>query len=175
MSLVRRVAVRWLEAVVRNAPPACREWATGMLRELDYVESDWAALLWALGSTAAISRHWLRVWRTWMRGGNRKEEATMKETAMKVGGLLLGVLMAAVLAVGAYGLMVLSFHLFPALEHQGVPWPAWLIVIVLPETLFVLGIVRLWKTKRPMAIGILLAAVILGTHFAMHIVNHFAG
>ena len=29
-----------------------REWASAMLRELDFVDSDWEALLWALGSTS---------------------------------------------------------------------------------------------------------------------------
>ena len=104
MPILRRLAVRWLEAIVRNAPPPCREWASAMLRELDFIESDWAALLWAFGSTAAISRHWLRAWQASIRG--REEEPTMKDTAIKVAGLLLGVLIAvAVMAAGAFAVL----------------------------------------------------------------------
>jgi len=175
MSLVRRVAVRWLQALLRNAPPACREWASAMLRELDFIESDWAALLWAIGSTAAISRHWLRVWRVWMWRRGREEEPTMKETAMKLVGVLFGALIAvAVMAAGAFGVHGVLFHFFPALEHQGTPWPVWIIALVL-EALLVVGTVKLWQKRRPIAIGILLAAAVFGTHFAMHIASHWNG
>jgi hypothetical protein len=173
MPILRRLAVRWLEAIVRNAPPPCREWASAMLRELDFIESDWAALLWAIGSMASISRHWLRVWRVWMRG--REEEPTMKDTAMKVAGVLLGVLIAvAVMAAGAFGVHGVLFRFFPALEHQGVPWPVWVIALVL-EALLVVGTVKLWQKRRPMAVGILLAAAVFGTHFVMHIATHWNG
>jgi len=175
MSLVRRVAVRWLQAVLRNAPLECREWASAMLRELDFIESDWAALLWAIGSTAAISRHWLHVWRVWMRRRGREEEPTMKETAMKVVGVLVGVLIAvAVMAGGAFAVHGVLFHFFPALEHQRTPWPVWIIALVL-EALLVVGTVKLWQKRRPIAVGILLAAVVFGTHFAMHIASHWNG
>ena len=44
MTARRRWAVAMLRAVIRHAPEASREWASAMLRELDYIESDWAAL-----------------------------------------------------------------------------------------------------------------------------------
>jgi hypothetical protein len=172
MPFFRRLAVRWLEAVANNAPPACQEWARAMLRELDFIESDWAALRWALGSTAAISRQWLRAWRAWLQG--REEEAAMKETAIKVGWVLLGVLIATAGAFGAFGVLVLMFYLFPALHHGPLPWPAWVFAVAL-EIAFVTFTVKLWKTRRPMAVGILLAALIFGTHFAMHIASHWNG
>jgi hypothetical protein len=175
MPVLRRLAVKWLEAVVRNAPPECQEWARAMLRELDFIESDWATLRWALGSTTAISKHWLLEWGAWLRGERRKEEQTMKETAMKVVGVLFGVLIAvAVMAVGVLGVHGVLFHFFPALEHMGVPWPVWIIALVL-EALLVVGTVKLWQKRRPMAIGILLAAVVFGTHFAIHIATHWNG
>jgi hypothetical protein len=97
----------------------------------------------------------------------------MKEAAKNIFWMLLGVTMAAILTVGAYGLMRLSFYLFPRLEFQPVPWPAWLIVILLPELAFAFGIIRLWRKRKPMAIGILVSAIMLGTHFAMHIASHW--
>jgi hypothetical protein len=57
MSTVRRFASKVLRVVIRHASDESRDWANAMLRELDFIESDWAALLWALGSTTAISRH----------------------------------------------------------------------------------------------------------------------
>jgi hypothetical protein len=54
---IRRLASAILTAAVRRASPGIREWGTAMLREMDFVESDWAALLWALGSVAALLKH----------------------------------------------------------------------------------------------------------------------
>jgi hypothetical protein len=179
MAALRRLASRWLRAVVRimerHAPPACREWASAMLRELDFIESDWAALRWALGSTAAICRHSLREWRAWFKGRGREEETTMKDTAMKVVGVLFGVLIAvAVMGAGAFAVHGVLFHFFPALDHRGVPWPVWTLALIL-EALLVVGTVKLWKKRRPMAIGILLATIIFGTHFVIHIASRWNG
>jgi hypothetical protein len=51
---IRRLASAILSASVRRAPPAVREWGNAMLREMDFVEGDWAALFWALGSATAL-------------------------------------------------------------------------------------------------------------------------
>jgi len=170
MSRVRRFAVWLLDAVLLYAPEHCQQWASAMLRELDFIEGDWAALWWALGSVAAIFRHCGReLVRT---GFRRKEETGMKETGKNVGWVFLGVVMAALLVVCAAGLFHLTAYFFPPLM-QGVPWPAWLVVFLLPEVLFVVGAVRFWRKRKPMAVGILLAAVIFATHFVMHIVSHF--
>ena len=54
MTLIRSFAVRTLDAVIRRAPPEIREWGTAMLREMDYIESDWEALAWALGGAKSV-------------------------------------------------------------------------------------------------------------------------
>ena len=168
MSRVRGLA-RWLlELVLRCVPRSCEQWASAMLRELDFIEGDWAALWWALGSVAAIFRHCGR--ELAQAGFMRKEEAEMKDVAWVFAGVLASLL----LIVSAMGLFHLAEYFFPAM-HQSIPWPTWLVVFFLPETLFVLGVVRFWRKKRPMAVGVLLAAVIFATHFVMHIVSHFNG
>jgi hypothetical protein len=43
------------QAVVRRAQPAVREWGAAMLREMDFIESDWAALFWAIGSVKSVA------------------------------------------------------------------------------------------------------------------------
>jgi hypothetical protein len=120
------------------------------------------------GDIAALAARLARV-DSKQRGGT-----TMKDTAIKVAGLLLGVLIAVAGAAAAFGMLVLVFHFFPTFEHRALPWPAWLLALVL-ETLLVVGTVRLWARRRPMAIGILLAAGIFGTHFVMHIASHWNG
>lgn len=168
MSRVRGFAIWLLDAVLRFAPEHCREWATAMMCELHFIESDWAALWWALGSVAAIFRHCGR--ELAQAGFTRRKEAEMKDVAWVFAGVLASVL----LIVCAMGLFQLAEYFFPAM-HQSIPWPTWLVVFFLPETLFVIGTVRFWRKRRPMAVGVLLAAVIFATHFVMHVVSHFRG
>jgi hypothetical protein len=110
-----------------------------------------------------------------LRVGGGIDELTMKDLVKEIAGLLLGVAMAITVTLCAYGLLRLSLHLFPVLEFGGIPWLAWLTVFAIPETIFIVGAVKLWQKKRPMAIGILLSAIIFGTHFVMHIVSHWNG
>jgi hypothetical protein len=56
MTTARRLALRMSNAVVRLAPPGAENWAKAMLCELDFIESDWTALLWALGGTLILFR-----------------------------------------------------------------------------------------------------------------------
>jgi len=170
MSAIPKFSVRLLRAVMQYTPEHCREWASAMLRELDFIEGDWAALFWALGSAATIVRYCgLELMRM---GFRRQEEAEMKETAKNVGWVFAGVVLSVLLIVCAMGLFHLAAYFFPSME-QSIPWPTWLVVFFLPETLFIIGTVRFWRKRRPMAVGVLLAAVIFATHFVMHIVSHF--
>ena len=99
----------------------------------------------------------------------------MKDLGKQIAGLLLGVAMAIALTFCAFGLLQVSLHFFPVLEFGGVPWAAWVTVFAIPEMIFIVGAVKLWQKKRPMAIGILLSAIIFATHFVMHLVNHWNG
>ena len=168
MSRVRGCAKWLLEMVLRCAPRHCEQWASAMLSELDFIEGDWAALFWALGSAATIVRYCgLELARI---GFRRREEADMKDVAW----VFAGVLASLVLIVCAMGVFHLAEYFFPPMK-QSIPWPTWLVVFLLPETLFVIGAVRFWRKRRPMAVGVLLAAAIFATHFVMHIVSHFRG
>lgn len=55
--MIRRLASAILTAAVQCGSPGVREWGNAMLREMDFVEGDWAALFWALGSATALFRH----------------------------------------------------------------------------------------------------------------------
>jgi hypothetical protein len=54
MTLLRRLALKVSGAVVRFASPECREWAEGLEREVAFIEGDWRALGWAIGSTRVL-------------------------------------------------------------------------------------------------------------------------
>ena len=98
----------------------------------------------------------------------------MKDVGKKAIGVGEGIVLAGLLAVVAYGVLRLLFYLMPHLEDIGpVPWVAWLVVMIIPQTLFIIFAVRLWRNKRPVAIGIVFTAVVFAAHFAAHIVHHW--
>lgn len=53
---IRRLASAILTTSIRSAPPEAQEWGNAMLREMDFIEGDWAVLFWALGSATALFR-----------------------------------------------------------------------------------------------------------------------
>jgi hypothetical protein len=50
MTRLRKLAVKISDTVVCRSLPAYKDWAQATARELEFIESDWAALRWALGS-----------------------------------------------------------------------------------------------------------------------------
>jgi hypothetical protein len=42
--------------MIQFASPGTKDWAKAMLREMDFIESDWSALLWSFGSTRILFR-----------------------------------------------------------------------------------------------------------------------
>lgn len=166
MGAPRKAAARLLGVAVRMVPEESRDWAIAMLRELDFIEGDWAALFWALGSTMAILRHAIRVWRMWFKQKQNKE-AGMNNTGKKALGVGLGMLSALALVGCLFaGLRILSI-LFPGLEHSG--WAYWLAVMAIPEAIFVVATVMLWRKKGPVAAGILATGLAMALHVGVHL------
>lgn len=175
MSILRAIASKLLRAVSRYSSEQARDWTDAAARELDFIESDWEALVWATGSTTAIVGHWGRDMEASLAGYLRyREDLLMKDIGKKTLGTMSGIGIALALALAAWGLYALALYLFPSLD-TGVPWPAWIMIIVLPETIFAICVVKMWQRKRYQAVGILLAAMVLATHFAMHIMSHWNG
>jgi hypothetical protein len=54
--MMRRLASAILRTALRYASPRAQEWGQAMLREMDFVEGDWAALRWSVGSAATLFR-----------------------------------------------------------------------------------------------------------------------
>jgi hypothetical protein len=170
MGMPRRLAARLLRAVLRLAPEESRDWALATLRELDFIEGDWAALFWALGSAAAILRHAASVWRSWL---NRKtnKEAGMNNTGKKALGVGLGMLSALALVGCAFAVLRIVIILVPGLEHSH--WAYWLAVLAIPEAVFVIATVMLWRKKGPVAAGILATGLVMALHVAVHLTLHW--
>lgn len=171
MTAPRRWAGAILRAVIAHTPDACREWATAMLHELDYIDGDWTALWWALGSVAAVSRHAVReLGRQSARYLTHPEERTMDNLGKKTGWLFAGMGVALVLGIVA----ALGFHLmidrFPSLRPAGLPWLQSLILVVMPEIIF---IAALWRKRRLMAVGVLVMSVAITAHLAVYFISHW--
>ena len=170
MGAPRTLAAKLLRAVVRLAPAESRDWAAAMLRELDFIEGDLAALLWALGSAAAILRHAASVWRAWLQRKSEKE-TRMNKTGKKVLGIGLGMLSALALVGCAFASLRILGILFPGLEHSS--WAYWLAVMAIPEAIFVAATVMLWRKKGPIAAGILAMGLVMALHVAVHFTLHW--
>jgi hypothetical protein len=54
MTFLRKIAMAISNRVVRWASPVCKDWAEGLAREVEFIESDWRALAWAVGSTRVL-------------------------------------------------------------------------------------------------------------------------
>src|SRR3984893_17707837 len=160
------MAARLLGAVIRHASSDSQAWAQAMLRELDYIESDWAALFWALGSTTAIFRYAVpRGLRAGFDKHPDREEELMGNVGRQAAGVISGVVIAVAVTFCAFGLVRLSFYLVPAWDiDRGYPWVEWISVIAIPEAIFILTAIAVWRRRRSMAICILLSGVTLVTH-----------
>jgi len=175
MSAVRRLAYRLLNSVVRHASPDSQDWASAMLRELDFVEGDWGASLWALGSVTALFRHSVphRLKAQIEKRFGTGQERVLKNMRKMTAGMLWGVVMASVvMTLSLLSLLRAAPVLFPEWHVGHARFVQWLAIVGVPEAVFMATAVMLWRKKRPMAAGILLAAVMLMAHAIFHMVTH---
>jgi hypothetical protein len=172
MGAPRRLAAALLRAVLRMAPPASREWASAVLRELDFIPGEWAALFWALGSAAAIFRHAGGAWRLWFAQLKSNGEERMNSKGRKAIGIVSGAVSAVMLVACAFGLLHLTSILFPGLGIVNTGWTHLLTMVVIPEAVFIAAAFVLWRSRRPIAAGILLIAVAIGLHVAIWAAIH---
>jgi hypothetical protein len=169
MGAPRRFAQRLLEGLVNRAPLASREWAKAMRGELNFIRGDWAALYWALGSAAAICRHIANDWCGWFKRRTTKEDVQMNDAGKKAVGVGMGALSALMLVGCAFAILRITDLLFPGLGLSHAEWTHWLAVLVIPELIFVIAAVVLWRKKGPVAAGILTIGLMMGLHVAVHL------
>src|SRR5215472_12404762 len=170
MSVIRKAAARWLSVLTQHIPAPGREWANAMLREADFVEGDWPAVLWALGSTAALYRYTLSLE---LREFNKncRQQLSAKRVATSMFPMLGGVAAAVIF-------LTLCIATFAGLLHASWFDPGQqkladrLLIVVIPETAYLASAVAFWRRKKTFAVGILGAGVLLMAHAVMHFVAH---
>src|SRR5277367_1976780 len=112
MPVPRKIAVWLLRAVLRYSADESREWASAMLQELEFIEGDWEALVWALGSTTAIFRNsGRRIW-VWLGRQFGYEEGRMNDFQKRAIGVISGVGIAAGVTICFMVLVHGSAHVF---------------------------------------------------------------
>jgi hypothetical protein len=171
MSIPRKLATELLRAMLRASPEESREWAAAMLRELELIEGEWEALFWSLGCTTAIFRHsGGRFW-VWLGRQFGYEEGRMNDFQKRAVGVVSGVGIAVAVTICFVILVHGSAHIF---GFTDAPWMMKFVMVMawVMEVLFVGAVIALWRKKRPVAVGILLTAILLGTHFAMYMSTH---
>lgn len=171
MSFPRKLANRLLHLVLHVSPEESREWASAMLHELDFIEGDWAALFWALGGTTAIFRYSGRRIQVWVARQFGYEEGRMNNFQKRATGMISGVGIAVGITICFMILVHGSAHVFGFDDSPWLPRVAMLVGWVM-ELLFVGAVIALWRKRRPIAVGILFTAILLGTHFAIYMSAH---
>jgi hypothetical protein len=158
-----------LSWVVLRAKGRSRTWAEALLRELDFVPGEWPALWWALGGTMAVARHAGRgmVGERCRRLREWKEKA-MEQMGKKAGWLVAGAVGTVALSLIALGVQLGVAELFPNLGLRNSMWIHLVMVLIIPLAICLSLAVRIWRTKRPAALGILLSAVVMSTHVVLH-------
>lgn len=169
MSLPRRWATRLLHFTRDHSSDNSREWAEAMLRELDFIESDWAALFWALGSATAIFRQGGFV------NGLRDKEGRVNQSGKNAIGVVSGIGIGLAVAAAVIALRMMWYQYFPDPQAGVVPWRLLLLVFALPEVIFAATAIALWQKRRPMAVGVLLMAVGAAVHLAIHFASRWRG
>lgn len=171
MPLAHKFASRLLTTVTRRCSPDSQDWGEAMLREMDFIDSDWRALLWAFGSTTALFRHSLpRQMKAWFaKWLGPAENRGLRKIRDRGVGMLWGVIMAgAVLTACVLGLLWLAPALFPGSPLWHARFVEWSAYVGIPESVFLAASVALWHKRRPVAIGVLLGAILLITHAIVH-------
>src|SRR2546421_1011009 len=102
----RRVANLLLRFAIRIAPQYTLEWGRAMLSELNHVEGDWSALVWAIGGASVLAKHALRS--LVIPGGSRKTVPSAGELFAKEGPMRKAILVAVVSCVVASMLFFLA-------------------------------------------------------------------
>jgi hypothetical protein len=170
MSVPRKIATWLLGAVLRYSSAESQEWASAMQRELDFIESDWAALIWALGSTTAIFRHSGRELLALFGTKLEIKEEKVNDNQKRVLGVMTGVGTGFLLAVGGFVLLLVVLHLFS--DPGQMPFAAQLTIVGVPEIIFAVIAIKLWRKRRPIAVGVLSSAILLAAHVVTHVATH---
>ena len=163
MSNIRGVARRVLHFVVRLAPPRTRSWGEAMIGEMDHIDDELDALLWALGGTLALCRCSLIEHLKNLRNLLAGEVPAQRGATHLIKSIVSGVGVAVVV-------LTISMLTLTTLQHTALVEPSQtrfaqlLFAVVVPDGLCLLAALALWRPQRRLASGILAAGAALGAH-----------
>ena len=81
----------------------------------------------------------------------------------------MGALSALMLVGCAFAILRITDLMFPRMGIAHMEWTHWLAVLVIPEAIFIIAAIALWKKKGPIAAGILTIGLMIGLHVAVHL------
>jgi len=93
----------------------------------------------------------------------------MNSAGKKLVGVGMGALSALALVGCAFAVLRITDLLFPQLGLAHAEWTHWLAVLIIPEVIFIVAAVALWRKKGPVAAGILTIGLMMGLHVAVHL------
>jgi len=163
MSPIRGIARRVLHFVGRLSPPRTRSWGEAMIGEIDHIDDDWDALLWALGGTLALCRCSLIEHIKNLRNLLAEEVSPQRDATHLIKSILSGLGVAVMV-------LIISMLTLTALQRAYWVEPSQarlaqlLFAVVIPDALCLLAALALWRPRRRLASGILAAGAALGAH-----------
>jgi len=163
MSPIRAVALRVLHFVVRLAPPRTKSWGEAMIGEMDHIDDDWAALLWALGGTLALCRCSLIEHLKSLRNLLADEVPAQRDAMHLIKSILSGVGVAGVVLIISM-LTLKTLQRAYWVEPSQARFAQLLFAVVVPDGLCLLAALALWRPQRRLTSGILAAGAALGAH-----------
>jgi len=163
MSPIRGIALRVLRFVVRLAPPRTRSWGEAMIGEMDHIDDEWDALLWALGGTLALCRCSLIEHLRNLRKALADEVSAQRKATHLIKSILSGVGVAVVILIISM-LTLTTLQRTSWVEPHQARLAQLLFAVVIPDALCLFAALALWRPQRRLASGILAAGVALGAH-----------
>jgi hypothetical protein len=168
MSAIRRAATRILTFAVSHSAGRNRSWGAAMLREMDFVDNDWTALRWALGSTTAICGQSLIQRLSDCRDSDTRSSQGIKRSMVSV---LCGIAAAAaILAASVTALATLTHG--AGFEPSQRRLFGQLFVVAIPFAIYLLGALALRRARWRVSSGIFAAGSTLIAHTVIYIATY---
>jgi hypothetical protein len=134
-----------------------------MIGEMDHIDNEWEALLWALGSTLALCRCSLIEHLRDLRKALVGEVSAQRKATPLIKSILSGVGVAVVILIISM-LTLTTLQRTSWVEPNQARLAQLLFAVVIPDALSLLAALALWRPQRRLTSGILAAGAALGAH-----------
>jgi hypothetical protein len=134
-----------------------------MIGEMDHIDDEWDALLWALGGTLALCRCSLIEHLRNLRSLLADEVSAQRKATRLIKSILSGVGVAVVVLIISM-LTLITLQRTALVEPSQARLAQLLFAVVIPDALCLLAALALWRPQRRLASGILAAGAALGAH-----------